>query len=153
MNQEFTLTLARINDSILRIPDRLSSPKGEAIRAEYSRIFGMGVLGYEHKEGGLYLTLPFQISLLTDPVLYIVAGGLLVLDHPTRSGAGEFAFGERAHVIDLPRHWSLYESRFPRAIACVRKGEIRKGEKYRLDLLINRLTEGSFRGPFAKAAA
>jgi hypothetical protein len=150
MTNEYTLTLARIQDSITRVPDRLSNPKGEVTRAEHARIFGWGLLGHEQKEGWQYLTLPFQTSLLTDPVLYLIAGGLLVLDHPTRSGASEFAFGKHAHVHNLPRHWSLYENRHPRTITCIRKGEIQKGEKYDLGLLINRLTEGNFRGPFAK---
>ena len=57
-----------------------------------------------------------------------------------------------AHVHDLPRHYSLYENRYPRTITCIRKDEIQKGEKYNLGLLINRLKEGNFRGPFAKEA-
>lgn len=153
MNNEFTLSLARVNDAIMRVPDRLSNPKGEALRSEYARIFGIGLLGHVQREGLQYLTLPFQTSLLTDPVLYLIAGGLLVLDHPTRPGASELAFGGHAHVYDLPRHYSLYENRYPRAITCIRKGEIQKGGKYSLGLLINRLTEGNFRGPFTKAAA
>ena len=153
MNNEFTLSLARINDAAMRVPDRLCNPKGEALRSEYARIFGIGLLGHEQREGWQYLTLPFQTSLLTDPVLYLIAGGLLVLDHPTRQGASELAFGGHAHVYDLPCHYSLYENRYPRMITCIRKGEIQKGEKYNLGLLITRLAEGNFRGPFAKAAA
>jgi len=153
MTKEFTLTLARINDSITRVPDRLSNPKGEAMRSEYARIFGIGLLGHEQKEGWQYLTVPFQASLFTDPVLYLIAGGLLVLDHPTRPGASEFAFGKNAHVHGLPRHYSLYENRYPRAITCIRKGEIQKGEKYNSGLLIDRLSACDFRGPFAKVIA
>jgi hypothetical protein len=78
-------------------------------------------------------------------VLYIVAGGLLVLDHPTRSSQSEFAFGEQAQVIDLNRKCSLYENRFPRIISCPRKRE-----EIRAGWMVNRLTEGNFRGPFAK---
>ncbi len=148
MNNELALTLARINNSITRIPDRLSNQKGETIRAEYARIFGMSVLGQQEREGGLYLTLPFQTSLLTDPVLYIVAGGLLVLDHPTRSSASEFAFGEHAHVHDLNRRWSIYENRFPRIITCARKHE-----EIKASYMVNRLMACDFRGPFAKATA
>ena len=153
MNKEFTLSLARVNDAIMRVPDRLSNAKGEALRSQYARIFCIGLLGHEQREGWQYLTLPFQTSLLTDPVLYLIAGGLLVLDHPTRPDASEFAFGKHAHVHDLPRHYSLYENRYPRTITCIRKGEIQKGEKYNLGLLINRFKEGNFRGPFAKVAA
>ena len=72
MTNEYTQTLARIQDSIKRIPDRLSNPEGEDVRSEYAEIFGRVIIGYQNKEGGLYLTLPFQASLLTDPVLYIV---------------------------------------------------------------------------------
>lgn len=153
MTNEFSLSIDRVNASITRVPDRLSNPKGEALRAEYARIFGIGLLGGVAKEGVEYITLPFQVSLLTDPVLYVVAGGLLVLDHPTRPGASELAFGKFVHVHDLPRHYSLYENRYPRTITCVRKGEVQKGEKYNLGLLINRLAEGKFRGPFAKETA
>jgi hypothetical protein len=145
MNNEFVLTLARIQDSIKRIPDRLSNPKGEDARSEFARIFGQVIIGHEDKEGGLYLALPFQTSLVMDPVLYIVAGDLLVLDHPTRSGASEFAFGDRAHVHDLSRHWSLYENRFPRIISCARKRE-----EIQLSGMVNRLSAYDFRGPFAK---
>jgi len=148
MTNEYTLTLARIQDSIKRIPDRLSNPKGEAARSEFARIFGRVIIGHEDKEGGLYLALPFQTSLLTDPVLYLVAGGLLVLDHPTRPGASEFAFGDRAHVHDLPRHYSLYENRYPRIICCPRKHE-----EIRASAMVNQLSACDFRGPFAKAAA
>ena len=151
MTNEFTLTLALIQDSITRVPDQYSNPKGEAKRAEYARIFEQGIIGHEQKEGGLYLTLPFQVSLLTDPVLYIVAGGLLVLDHPTRRGASEFAFDifdKSVHVYDLPRHWSLYENRYPRTITCPRKRE-----DIALSYFLNRLSACDFHGPFAKAAA
>jgi hypothetical protein len=147
MSNEYTLTLARLQDSIKRIPDRLSTPQGEDARSEFASIFGQVIIGHENKEGGLYLALPFQTSLLTDPVLYIVAGGLLVLDHPTRSGASEFAFGDRAHVHDLPRHWSIYENRFPRIISCARKRE-----EIQLSGMLNRLSAYDFRGPFAKEA-
>lgn len=148
MANEYSLTLARIQDSIKRIPDRLSTPKGEDVRSKFAQIFGRVLLGHEDKSGGLYLALPFQVSLLTDPVLYIVGGGLLVLDHPTRSCASEFAFGKHAHVIDLPRHWSHYENRFPRIITCARKHE-----EIQASCMVNRLMACNFHGPFAKAAA
>lgn len=148
MSNEFTLALARVKDSIMRVPDRMSNPKGEALRTEYVRIFGMCVLGHEYNEGGLYLTLPFQTALLTDPVLYIIGGGLLVLDHLTRSGQSEFAFGNHAHVFDLRRHLSLYENRHPRIIACARKSE-----EIVVSWMLNRLMNLNFNGPFAKEAA
>jgi hypothetical protein len=74
MSNEFTFALARVKDSIMRVPDRMSTTKGKALRAEYVRIFGVCINGHEHDDGGLYLTLPFQSALLTDPVLYIVGG-------------------------------------------------------------------------------
>ena len=148
MNNEFSLTIARISDSIARVPDRLSNPEGEATRAEFARIFEQCIIGHEQKEGGLYLTLPFQTSLLTDPVLYVVAGGLLVLDHPTRRGASEFAFGDRAHVHDLPRQYSLYANRYPRIITCPRKRQ-----EIQLSYALNRLDSCGFFGPFAKETA
>lgn len=148
MTNKYTHTVARINDSIKRIPDRLSTPKGKAVRSEFAEIFGRAIIGHENKDGSLYLTLPFQASLLTDPVLYIVAGGLLVLDHPTRSGASEFAFGQTAHIIDLNCKSSLYENRFPRMISCARKHETIESS-----CMVNRLMACNFRGPFAKATA
>ena len=148
MTNIYTHTLARIQNSIKRIPDRLSTPKGKEVRSEFAEIFGQIIIGHEDKDGGLYLTLPFQVSLLTDPVLYIVAGGLLVLDHPTRSSQSEFAFGEQAQVIDLNLKYSLYENRFPRILACPRKRE-----EIRAGWMVNRLMEGNFRGPFAKVTA
>jgi len=146
MNNEFALTLARIQAAITRVPDRLSNPKGEAIRAEYARIFGSCIAGHEPREGGLYLALPFQTSLLTDPVLYTAAARLLVLDHPTRSGQSEFAID--AHVIDLPRQWSLYENRYPRLISCPSNGE-----GVAASWMINRLMSLDFKGPFSRGAA
>ena len=62
MTNEYALTLARINDLITRVPDRLSNPKGEAARSEYVRIFGVCINGHENKDGGLYTTLPFQMA-------------------------------------------------------------------------------------------
>lgn len=148
MTIEYTLTLARIKDSITKVPDRLSNSQGELLRSEFAKIFGQIIIGHEDKDGGLYLTLPFQTSLLTDPVLYIVAGGLLVLDHPTLSGQSEFASGERAHIIDLNPKYSLYASRYPRMIACARKGE-----EIQASWMANELNYIGFFGPFGKAAA
>ena len=148
MTNEYTLSISRINDSIKRIPDRLSTPKGEDVRSEFAGIFGRVIIGHENKDGGHYLTLPFQVSLLTDPVLYIVAGGLLVLDHPTRRGESEFAFGDRAPVINIPLNCSLYENRYPRIIVLTRRRE-----EIRAGWMVKRLASCGFYGPFAKVAA
>lgn len=142
---EFFDTLTRIKSSIVRVPDRLSTVDGEATRAEFARIFGKCIIGHQDKEGGLYLALPFQTCLLTDPVLYVVPNGLLVLDHPTQSGQYGFAIDDCAHVVDLPRKDSLYEKRYPRMIACARKRE-----KIELASMLNRLMQSDFRGPFGK---
>ena len=142
---EFFDTLTRIKSSIVRVPDRLSTVDGEATRAEFARIFGKCIIGQQDKEGGLYLALPFQTCLLTDPILYVVPNGLLVLDHPTKSEQFEFAIRDHAHVVDLPRKDSLYEGRYPRMIACERKRE-----KIEVAIMLNRLMQCEFRGPFAK---
>ena len=147
MNIELSLAIARIKASITRVPDRLSSPEGEDARSEFARIFGQVIRGYQY-EGGLYLTLPFQASLLTDPVLYVVAGGLLVLDHPTRPRAGEFALDKNAHIIDLNRKCSLYENRYPRIISCPSRGQ-----EIEASWMMNELTYRGFFGPFAEVAA
>lgn len=143
---DFELCTARATDSILRIRDRLSNAKGgAAVRAECARIFGERILGHQHEGGGFYLALPFQTALLTDPVLYIVGGGLLLLDHPTQSGQGELAIGIRTHIVDLNRKWSLYENRYPRMIAYAKKGE-----KIEVSWMLNNLMRHDFQGPFAK---
>lgn len=148
MNIELSLAIARIKASITRVPDRLSNPKGEDARSEFARIFGHVIRGHEQKEGGLYLTLPFQTSLLTDPVLYAVAGGLLVLDHPARPRAGEFALDKHAHIIDLNPKYSLYENRYPRIISCPSRGEAIEAS-----WMMNELMYRGFLGPFAEVAA
>ncbi len=143
-HHEFEKVVARINDTILRVPDRLSNPKGEAIRAEYASIFAECILGHRNERGGLYLSLPFQLSLLTDPLLFIVAGGFLVLDHPEQSSQhDEFAFGDKAHIVALSPKASLFENRFPRLIACARKRE-----KIEVSFMLNRLMQCEFKGPF-----
>ncbi len=83
---EFFDTLTRIKSSIVRVPDRLSTVDGEATRAEFARIFGKCIIGREDTECTYLLTLPFQAALLTDPILYAVGGGFIVLDHPTQNG-------------------------------------------------------------------
>jgi hypothetical protein len=145
MNHELTHATARVTGSILRIPDRLSTPQGAPARAAYARIFANCIAGHLEEEGWLYLSLPFQVALLTDPLLYIVAGGLLVLDHPTQSGQSQFALepDSRTHTFDINRNWSLYENRHPRMISCARKGE-----DVRVGWMINQLATCDFRGPF-----
>ena len=140
---EFFDTLTCIKSSIVRVPDRLSTVDGEATRAEFARIFGKCVIGRE--DTTYLLTLPFQAALLTDPILYGVGSGFIVLDHPTQSGQYGFAIEDCAHVVDLPRKDSLYEDRYPRIIVCARKRE-----KIEVAIMLNRLMQCEFRGPFAK---
>lgn len=149
VDHQLTHATARVTGSILRIPDRLSTPQGATARAEYARIFGDCIAGQWQAEGWLYLSLPFQVALLTDPVLYIVAGGLLVLDHPTQSGQSQFALepDSRTHTFDINRKWSLYENRHPRMITCARRGE-----EIRVGWMINQLATCNFRGPFIGGA-
>ncbi len=143
MSNEFFDTVARIKGSISRVPDRLSTVHGEETRAEFARIFGQCIISREDKECTYLLTLPFQAALLTDPILYAVGGGFIVLDHPTQSGQSEFAID--ANIIDLNRKCSLYENRYPRMISCPRKGE-----KIEASWMANRLMNLEFKGPFAK---
>lgn len=142
--QEFN---QRIESAIRRIPDRLSSqPEGESIRADYARIFGLCIGGTE-RHTGMYSLLPIHLSLLTDPHLFIVPGGFLVLDHPTRSCEFDWSFdlGDRLGVRanSAPAWWSLYENRHPRLIVFSHKGE-----SVHLSVMLNRLTNQGFHGPY-----
>lgn len=141
---EFEEITTRIKASISRIPDRLTD-KGTAIRAEYSGIFSQCIGGHE-ADPDFYSALPFQVSLHTDPHIYIVGGGLLVLDHPTKPRQFLSAIDSKdAHVVDLNKRSSLYEDRQPRLVACHRKGG-----RIEVGLMFNRLIQCEFRGPFAK---
>lgn len=148
MSNEFFDTVTRIKGSIKRVPDRLSTVDGEATRAEFARIFGQCIIGNQDTKCMYLLTLPFQAALLTDPILYVVGAGFMVLDHPTQSGQYSFAIDDCAHVVDIARKHSLYDKRYPRMIACTRKSE-----KVDLASMLNRLMQCEFRGPFAKEVA
>ena len=146
MNTEFIETVARVTNSITQIPDQLSTPTGESARADFVRIFGKCINAEVVEPKGLYLTLPFQASLLTDPVMFVTNGDIFVLDHPTTPEQGEFAMNN-AHIIHLnPKH-SLYQDRHPRLIyipAERKKSAISMGER------VFGLLSFEFRGPFAK---
>lgn len=148
---EFEEITQRLTASITRIPDRLTvtdkHPDGGP-RSAYARIFAQCALATE-AEPILYGALPFPAALLTDPHIFHIGGGLLVLDHPTRSEQFESIFHShrRVHVADLSPKWSLYENRFPRLIQCARKGE----KPAPPSLLINRLRSAGFHGPFHKS--
>ena len=144
--QSFT---QRIESAIRRIPDTLSNhPEGASIRTGFALAFGMCIGGAE-RPTGMYALLPLHLSLLTDPHLFIVRGGFMVLDHPEVQSEYEWAFrqGDRpvVHVHDAPGWWSLYENRYPRVIACPHKGD-----QVMLSGMLNRLTREDFHGPFLR---
>jgi hypothetical protein len=143
MSNEFIDTLTAVIKSIKRVPDRLSTPEGESARAEYARIFGDCIASAKPDFEGLYLTLPFQASLLTDPVMFITGGGFVLLDHPIEAEQYEFAIS--AHILNLNRELSLYESRYPRLIVIPQKHEA-----IAASWMVNRLSKFEFKGPFAK---
>lgn len=144
MNREFVETVARVTNSITRIPDRLSSHDGESTRAEFARIFGECIAAGVTNSEGLYLHIPFQASLLTDPIMYATHGALVVLDHPTTPEQSEFAMNN-AHIIQLTKTESLYQDRYPRLIYIPTE----RGEN-RASWMRERLWRFEFRGPFAK---
>lgn len=142
--QEFN---RRIEASINRIPDSLSShAEGVSIRAEFARIFGLCIGGTE-SHTGMYALVPMHLSLLTDPHLFVVPGGFLVLDHPTRACEHQWWLVERngLQVHSCPAWWSLYELRHPRVIVSPHKGE-----SVHLSSMLNRLTNQDFHGPFGQ---
>jgi len=135
--------LTKITNSITQLPDKLSTPIGEKSRQEYATIFGTCILGrLEDAEYG-YLVLPFQASLLTDPIIFLVAGGYVILDHPVKAELHEWLIPN--HIVSLNQTMSLYEGRFPRLIAFPRAHE-----EILLSWMINRLMRFEFVGPFAK---
>lgn len=144
---EFEEITGRIKASVNRVPDRLTArgAPGLASRAEFSRIFAQCILAHE-ANADFISVLPFQVSLLTDPHIYIVAGGLLVLDHPTKPEQFQSAFNaQNVQVVALHKKASLYEGRHPRLIAYPRKGE-----KIEVSWMRNRLMQCEFRGPFSE---
>ena len=147
MNHKLLEAATRVANSITRIPDRLSSPDGESTRTEYARIFGECITAGLANSGGLYLDLPFQASLLTDPVMYATHGALVLLDHPTEAEQYEFAMS-KVHIVQLNKNQSLYQGRYPRLFYIpTERGEHKAG------LMVNRLMNLEFRGPFAKEIA
>lgn len=145
MSNELIEAVTRVTNSIARVPDRFSNPDGESIRTDFARIFGKCINAGLVDSGNLYLTLPFQASLLTDPVMYVIPGALVVLDHPTKEGQSEFAM-DNVHIAQLSRGNSLYQDRYPRLIL------VSHTKKYAVSpsLMINRVMSLGFKGPFAE---
>lgn len=144
MNTEFIETVTRVTNSITRIPDRLSTPDGESARAQFARIFGDCIAAGVVNSDGLCLYIPFQASLLTDPIMYATQGALVVLDHPITAEQFEFAMS-KVHIIPLPRKQSLYHDRHPRLIYIPTDRS-----KSRASWMCDRLRRFEFRGPFAE---
>ena len=143
MTNEFTECLTKITNSITRLPDKLSNPSGEKSRDEYAHIFARCILGrLEDAEYG-YLALPFQASLLTDPIIFLVAGGYAILDHPVQCDQYQWIIPN--HIVSLNRKMSLYENRHPRLIALPRKHQ-----KIPLSWMVNQLRQVEFVGSFAR---
>ena len=143
MTNEFIESLTKITNSISRLPDKLSTPISEKSRQEYATIFGTCILGQlEDTEYG-YMTLPFQASLLTDPIIFLVGGGYIILDHPVKAELHEWLIPN--HIVSLNQTMSLYENRHPRLIALPRAFE-----EIPLSWMINRLMRFEFVGPFVK---
>jgi hypothetical protein len=116
----------RIERAIVRIPDRLSTPEGEVVRADWASTFAR-VLGGTIAPVRMLGVLPVHPNLWTDPVVIRVFTGYVVLDHPEAVGAFEWAFEQfspRVAICDCARWWSLYENRRPRLVACPDKGEV-----------------------------
>ena len=145
MNTKLLEAATRVTNSITRVPDRLSTPDGESIRTEYARIFGKCIAAGLANSGGLYLDLPFQASLLTDPVMFATHGALVVLDHPTRPEQYEFIMN-KVHILHLNKSQSLYQGRYPRLIYIPTE----RKEWIKASVMANRLSRFEFRGPFAK---
>jgi len=141
MTNEFTECLTKITNSITRLPDKLSTTQGEKNRQEFASIFGTCILGrLEDAEYG-YMALPFQASLLTDPIIFIVAGGHVILDHPVRDEQHIWIIP--THTVSLNQKVSLFENRHPRLIAIPHShGEVQ------LSWMMNRLRQLEFVGPF-----
>lgn len=137
---EVELLAARLTGSFHRGPaDGLRAD----IRAEYARKFGMTIGGAEKTNSALWAVLPLHLVLLTDPHLYRVRCGFIVLDHPVR--ANEFAWAIKAQGHDGPAWWSLYADRHPRLISIPDKGrEVPLGD------ICGSLTCAGFHGPWKK---
>jgi hypothetical protein len=137
---EVELLAARLTGAFHRGPaDGLRAD----IRAEFARIFGMAIGGTEETHSALWAVLPLHLALLTDPHLYRVRCGFIILDHPVR--AEEFAWALKAQVHDGPTWWSLYADRHPRLIAIPDKGR-----EVPLANVCGSLTCAGFHGPWEK---
>ncbi len=135
----------RIQRSITHLPDRLSSPKGEAVRREWATAMA-GVMGGHLVEDSWLGLVPVHPHLWTDPVVIRLFTGTVVMDHPEVLGQFEDHMrlnSRRVAVYDCPRWWSLYAGRHPRLVVCPDKGE-----EVQLSDLCNRLSSIDWHGPW-----
>ena len=107
-----------VDQTIVRVPDALTGVGGDTAyfcRKAFAGEFAAHIGAKHVFNPALFVTLPFQLCLLTDPHLFGVKNGHLILDHPTIANDGhEYWFGRCASLH--ARH-SLYQNRYPRMIA------------------------------------
>jgi hypothetical protein len=137
----------RIERAIFRIPDRLSTPIGEAVRVDWAHEFARA-MGGAVMPVRMLACLPFGPHLLTDPVVIRVRSGFVVLDHPERPQELEWVFDmdrsrTRVHIRMVPKWWSLFENRHPRLIAVPDAAD-----PLPVTNRLNRLANVGWHGPF-----
>ena len=126
MSDEFAELDRRIERAIVRIRDRLSTPEGDLIRADWASTFAR-ILGGTIAPVRMLASLPLPAHMLTDPVVVRVFTGYVVMDHPQTAELFDWAFQQfspRIAIYDCARWWSLYEKRHPRLIACPDRGKV-----------------------------
>jgi hypothetical protein len=133
----------RIEAAIVRIPDGLSTDAGELVRHEWAEALAK-TMGGTLDHG--WLSLPFQLCALTDPVLVRLRNGWVVLDHPVTASALEWVFSldtlrAPVYACDGSSWWSLYEHRHPRLLVVPDKGR-----RLSVSCVANRLHD--WHGPF-----
>ena len=115
-----------VDRSIIRVPDaqsRLDRDTAYFCRKAFAGELA-SAMGAKHVYNfAILLTLPFQLCLLTDPHLFQVKNGHLILDHPTVANDGHEHWFDRCAPLDT-RH-SLYQNRYPRLIALEGAGKER----------------------------
>ena len=139
MSDTFSKLDRRIESAIRRVPDRLTDHPD--IRADWARAFAQ-CLGAAQQPVRMFGCLPFHLHLMTDPHLFRLYTGFVVLDHPETVGEfEECIYRGRVQVHDIAKWHSLYENRHPRLISIPDKGKIQTVAD-----MINRLRD--FHGPF-----
>lgn len=144
--------LSRLLDrSIVRVPDAMTRAERDSdyfYRKEFANELA-ACMGAKHViNPAIYLTLPFQLCLLTDPHLFEVIKGHLILDHPTVANDGnEYWLSQNCAYVGLHARHSLYQNRYPRMIALNGAG---KANPVELSKYTNELMYRRHEGPFEK---